>query len=174
MSIMFTIESWYILIPLFGLYVAALLVLPPFAERKYSASQTMLLIAFGLYLSAVIHLVFFPIDVNIGRYANQIPWYKSINIIPLVTLDVKTFLLNILMLVPLGIILPLVYSRFRSIKDVALLGFGFSLSIELLQLLIRVTLGSGRSTDINDLIANTVGCILGFMILKILKRFPCV
>jgi len=46
----------------------------------------------------------------------------------------------------------------------------FSLSFELIQLLIRVTLGSGRSSDINDIIANTAGTVIGFMIINKLYK----
>ncbi|WP_235182918.1 VanZ family protein [Gracilibacillus boraciitolerans] len=48
----------------------------------------------------------------------------------------------------------------------ATLAFCFSLSIELVQLIIRETLGSGRSTDINDILANTAGAVFGFLIVK--------
>ncbi|WP_235848507.1 hypothetical protein [Litchfieldia alkalitelluris] len=45
-------------------------------ERRINLAQYVVLISFGIYLLSVIHLVFFPIDVNIGQYANQTPWYK--------------------------------------------------------------------------------------------------
>ncbi|XEC94808.1 VanZ family protein [Paenibacillus tarimensis] len=37
---------------------------------------------------------------------------------------------------------------------------------ELLQLLIRVTLGSGRSSDLYDLLANTLGAVIGYLLVK--------
>jgi glycopeptide antibiotics resistance protein len=39
-----------------------------------------------------------------------------------------------------------------------------------LQMVIRATLGSGRSTDINDIIANTLGGVVGFLIYKRLTQ----
>lgn len=39
-----------------------------------------------------------------------------------------------------------------------------------MQLLMTVTLGSGRITDVNDLIANTLGGVLGFLLLKQVSR----
>ncbi|WP_405083004.1 VanZ family protein [Paenibacillus chitinolyticus] len=115
-------------------------------------------------------MVFFPIDVNLGLYANQTPWYKTINFIPLLTLDIKTFVLNILMLVPLGIYLPLMNPKYGTFTKAAKLALVVSLSIELLQLIIRITLGNGRSTDINDILANTLGGALGFLLYSMLMR----
>ncbi|WP_397376179.1 VanZ family protein [Paenibacillus sp. sptzw28] len=103
---------------------------------------------------------------NIGRFANQTIWYKSINFIPILTIDVKTFLLNILMMVPFGICLPLLGSNFRTAASVAKSALCVSLSLEVMQMIIRVTLGSGRSTDINDIIANTLGGVFDFLIYK--------
>lgn len=165
-SIMFTINSWYILIPLFLTFLLAMIVSARFRYRKYSFLQYVLLTTFAIYLLCVIHLVLFPIDVNIGRYANLTPWYRSTNIIPIITLDLKTFILNIIMLVPFGMYLPLINSRFDSIKKTAKLGFLLSLSIEIVQIIIRITLGSARSADINDIIANTLGAVLGYLVIK--------
>lgn len=66
--------------------------------------------------------------------------------------------LNVIMLMPLGFLLPTIWPQFRSIKKVALTGFFFSLAIEISQLL------NGRLADINDLIMNTLGAILGYLI----------
>ncbi|WP_240662306.1 VanZ family protein [Paenibacillus xylanexedens] len=45
-----------------------------------------------------------------------------------------------------------------------------SILIEITQLLLRVTLGNGRSTDLNDIIANTTGSVLGFVILNLFTK----
>ncbi|MFD2881804.1 VanZ family protein [Paenibacillus rhizoplanae] len=45
-----------------------------------------------------------------------------------------------------------------------------SLSIEVIQMVIGITLGSSRSTDINDIIANTLGGVLGFLIMNKLMQ----
>ncbi|KKI89799.1 teicoplanin resistance protein VanZ [Bacillus sp. SA1-12] len=170
LSIMFTIQSWYVLGPV---GIIGLIWFISWAKRqkgKVNLAQYILLISFGIYLLCVIHLVFFPIDVNIGRYANQTPWYMTVNFIPILTIDLTTFLLNILMLIPFGMYIPFLKKTKASVKKAAKLGFMLSLSLELLQLLIRVTLGSGRSSDINDLLANTIGAVIGFLIVKTLFK----
>ncbi|MEC2078609.1 VanZ family protein [Metabacillus fastidiosus] len=176
-SIIFTIQSWYVLGPIFLLGLIWLIGRAKRQGKNRNLGQYIVLISFEIYLLSVIHLVFFPIDVNIGIYANQTPWYKTINFIPILTIDAKTFLLNVIMLIPFGIYLPFLSKTVDSVKKAAKLGFMLSLSFELLQLLIRVTLGNGRSTDVNDLLANTAGAVIGFLIFKrlfkitSLKRF---
>lgn len=165
-SIMFTIQSWCVLGPVFVLGLIGLVWWVARQERKFNLAQLVILLSFGIYLLGVIHFVIFPIDVNIGIYANQTPWYNTINFIPILTIDLTTFLLNIIMLIPFGMYIPFLKKNVVSLKKVAKLGFMMSLSLELLQLLIRVTLGSGRSTDINDLLANTLGAVIGFFLVK--------
>ena len=72
--------------------------------------------------------------------------------------------LNVLLFVPLGIFLPIMYKSFNKLNKVAVLGFMLSLTIELIQMF-----GHG-TTDINDLITNTVGACLGFGIYKIADK----
>lgn len=171
-SIMFTIESWYVLMPIAIIAFIALIIWGKRQKGQVNLMQYMLLLTFGIYLLCMSHLVFFPIDVNLGKYANQIPWYRTINFIPILTIDLKTFLLNIIMLIPFGMYLPFLGKTY-TIKQIAKRGLVLSLSIELTQLLIRGTLGSGRSTDINDLLANTLGAVIGFLIVQsILKVQP--
>lgn len=65
-------------------------------------------------------------------------------------------ILNVVLFVPLGFFLPLLYQGSRSLRRTAGTGFLFSLSIELIQMFDMGT------TDINDLITNTAGCCLGY------------
>ena len=66
------------------------------------------------------------------------------------------FLLNILMTMPLGFLLPFLYRDWRRFSRAVLAGAGFSLLIECSQLL------TNRACDIDDLIANTLGAALGY------------
>ena len=73
-------------------------------------------------------------------------------------------ILNIILFVPLGFFLPLLYKKYGHIGSVALVSFLLSLSIEIVQMF-----GRG-ATDINDLITNTVGACLGFFIYQLLSK----
>lgn len=72
---------------------------------------------------------------------------------------------NIIAFVPLGFLTPLILDK-RSIKKISLVGAGISLAFEIIQL----ATGIG-SFDVDDLILNTFGTILGYIILKLLTRF---
>lgn len=170
MSIQFTISSISVLGPLFILILLALVIHARVSAVRYTSKQYMLMLTFAIYMLGVLHFVFFPIDVNIGIYANQTPWYKNLQWVPLLTADVPSFLLNVVLFMPLGFLLPLLKPSVNSIRKAVRTGLMFSFTIEILQLVIRITLGNGRSTDINDLIANTAGSVLGFVILGLLIR----
>ena len=54
-------------------------------------------------------------------------------------------------------------------RAAALVGLEVSASIEGLQLLGNVVLGSGRVVDVNDLLANVAGAVLGWLFLQHLR-----
>ena len=76
----------------------------------------------------------------------------------------KHFILNIVAFAPFGFFLPLLYKKYRTIKTVAVTGFLFSLCIELMQMF-----GWG-ATEIDDLMANTLGVCLGYFLFCIIKK----
>lgn len=79
---------------------------------------------------------------------------------------------NLFLLLPLGLFLPILWTMFRDLRKTVFMGLGVSVAIELLQF-ISSYLGLGiRSTDIDDLILNTLGIVIGYVIYdKILIRF---
>lgn len=77
--------------------------------------------------------------------------------------DVTAYLLNILLFLPLGFLLPLIWPNHDRFWRVFLFGAAFSLLIELSQLL------NIRSTDIDDLLMNTLGAVFGFLLFRLYK-----
>ncbi len=73
--------------------------------------------------------------------------------------------LNIIMFIPLGIILPLMWRKFHKFNYTVKYAFYLSLFIELSQLFTRF-----RATDVNDLVMNTLGAILGWLIYFIFSK----
>ncbi|HJA93291.1 MAG TPA: VanZ family protein [Candidatus Eisenbergiella merdipullorum] len=69
--------------------------------------------------------------------------------------------MNIIMCVPLVFLVPLIWKGYRRTGRTVLLGAGFSLLIELSQMI------TARAADIDDLIANTSGAFLGYIAWKI-------
>lgn len=90
-----------------------------------------------------------------------------INWIPLAEGDWLGYGLNIFMFMPLGFLLPLIWEDFRKPGKTVFFGFLLSASIEFFQLF------SFRTTDIDDLIMNTLGTAVGFLCWRLLKLlFP--
>lgn len=86
---------------------------------------------------------------------------NSINVIPFSSEGAMTYILNIIMFMPLGFLLPLIWENFRNAKKVVLMGFLMSLTIEICQLF------NIRTTDIDDLMMNTLGALVGYCCWKV-------
>lgn len=81
-------------------------------------------------------------------------WEAKINIIG-----------NTAMFIPIGVIWPLVYKKLDSHKKVIAAGVGFSLFIEILQLPFY-----DRVSDIDDLLLNSLGFLMGYGLYLLVKR----
>ena len=144
----------------------ALLLLPVYLllHKVYfrSIRKSILYYLFSCYLSVVYVLVGLP---NITYIRPEL----NLNLIPIlgIAADLKNSLLNILLFIPLGIALPAMWNKYKTPKKTLCFGFGMSLAIELAQIL------TYRATDINDLITNTLGSLIGFLFAKaLLHIFP--
>lgn len=97
---------------------------------------------------------------------------KTIHFLPLTTLtseDVMTSLLNILLFVPFGFGLPFI-TDFR-MKKVVFIGLLCSFLIELLQLTTGLISGiSFRIADVNDILFNTTGVVIGYLLFVVFIR----
>ena len=100
-------------------------------------------------------------------FINLVPFKIIIrDIKSLINGDYLIFLINIvgniLLFIPIGILVPMLWK----IKDryVILIGFLISLSIEITQLYL------GRVTDVDDLILNTSGVIIGLLVYKYVNK----
>ena len=86
-----------------------------------------------------------------------------LNFIPLSSgIEIST-ILNIIFFMPFGFLLPTLWNKFRKFIPTVFAGFIFSLIIEVGQLF------TIRATDVDDIIMNTLGTILGFILFKILS-----
>ena len=71
------------------------------------------------------------------------------------------YFLNIIMCMPLGFLLPLIWKECRNLKRITVTGLLFSAVIEASQLL------NFRATDIDDLTANVGGTIIGYLFWRV-------
>ncbi|WP_400246871.1 VanZ family protein [Niallia sp. JL1B1071] len=86
---------------------------------------------------------------------NQVSNWNQVTIINLLG--------NVLVFVPFGIFLPLLWRPFRKFIYLFWMSICIPLFIEITQLFI------GRSTDIDDVILNALGIIFGFFLYKVLQ-----
>ena len=115
---------------------------------------------FMFYFVAVFSLVGIPTVTS--WHAN--PTFNLIPIIDIVNspLDyIRNTVLNIVLFVPLGFLLPTVWKEYRSLRTTALVGLMLSVLIEVLQIF------TFRLTDVDDLITNTAGAVLGFYMARL-------
>lgn len=128
-------------------------------EKKQSLFHIIAVFVFCYYLFGILTVT------GIG-YTSKIRFRPNISLIPflgMITGPIDT-ILNVILFVPLGFFLPLLYKKYNHIKPVVLIAFLFSMSIEIVQMF-----GYG-SSDINDLITNTVGACLGYFIYRLLSN----
>ncbi len=137
--------------------------------RNTTRNQKLGWVLFILYLIALVYLMFFA--ESLGRtgnsqagYAYNLEPFKEIRrfYIYREQLGWKAVILNlggnVVGFMPFGFILPIVSRRGRVWYNAFLLGFFLSLCIEATQLVFKV-----GSFDVDDLLLNTIGGILGFL-----------
>ncbi|MCW1239168.1 MULTISPECIES: VanZ family protein [Bacillus] len=141
---------------------------------------------FVIYIGMVVAITLFPIPIgfptgieNIRLSINIVPFASIIkdigkigiaydgDVLFMIGLIVRNVGGNILLLMPLGFLAPIIWDKFKKIKNTILLGLAISISIELLQLTESLFSGWGRITDIDDVIFNVIGSIVGYFIYKI-------
>lgn len=94
---------------------------------------------------------------EIGLYPGM-KLQEEINLIPFRDGISLSMILNVVMFMPLGFLLPLFWKEYQSLVRTAIIGFCFSCGIEFCQLFNR------RVSDVDDLLMNTLGAILGWLI----------
>ena len=129
------------------------------AEKKQNFLHISAVFVFCYYLFGILTVT------GIG-YTSTISFRPRISLLPflgMITGPVDT-LLNVVLFVPLGFFLPLLYKTYHHIKIVVLTGFLFSFSVEIVQMF------DWGSTDINDLITNTAGGCIGYGMYRWLSK----
>jgi glycopeptide antibiotics resistance protein len=121
-------------------------------------------IAYGL---GVVAVTVFPIRAH--PRGLRAPWWVVIHWVPFAVPPIG-FVLNVVMFVPLGVLAPLLWAGAASMRRMFALALGASAVIETTQLVLWLTLGNFRTVDINDLIANTAGGVLGLVLLRYVTR----
>ena len=146
-------------------------------QKRIDWKREALSLLMYINLAVILRFTFFPMSKVDGHIqplvfdiATAFPF--RVNLLPLLNLfdydSKRDLLLNVIgnaaMFVPSGIVLPIVYKRLNTFWKVLLAGIGISLCIEIIQLPFSV-----RATDIDDLILNTIGVIVGYGIYTLIQ-----
>ncbi len=131
--------------------------------------QMIVLASFYVYALSVFYLTVFPLSWE-NFVANEF-WFNGINLTPFEILNdysivSEQIIGNFIMLMPLGIYIHLLFKKMDTPGRALLLLFATSLAIEVTQLLFMV----GR-TDVDDLLLNTSGGYVAFLIWLIGKTY---
>ena len=125
--------------------------------KKQTKGHIILSFVFCFYLIGILAVTGIAIG---GSFSPKIAYIPFVDMIrsPIFTI------LNILLFIPLGFFLPLLYKKYDRIGKIALVGLLVSLSVEIAQMF------DFGTTDIDDLITNTLGTCLGFGLYKLWHR----
>lgn len=137
--------------------IATIPLLPLFCllnhHRIRNWKRSAVYLVFSIYLSTMYAAVGLP-DITYYRF------HPHFNFVPFLYMFTawETTVLNVLLFVPLGFFMPVLWNDYKSWFKTLFLGFGISSMIEVLQIF------TYRATDINDLMTNTLGTFVGFLI----------
>lgn len=127
--------------------------------KRRNFNQFIAILIFALYSIAVFSVVGVP---TVGTFKVDF----GFNLVPLIDIVnspleyIKNTILNIILFIPLGFLVPAIWKNYRSINTMFIVGLALSVSIEILQIF------TFRLTDIDDLITNTAGTVIGYYISK--------
>ncbi|GKX67013.1 VanZ family protein [Inconstantimicrobium mannanitabidum] len=149
-------------------------------ESKFLNYREIGIIIFSLYIISLVAVTQFPFRTTITNYmdVNIVPVFNTIKDMSNIPSNMESFMIrfwiinivgNLVLLMPLSILVPMLFKKFRSMKKTIILCFLVSVSIEFLQFL-SMFCGNRRSVDIDDVILNTLGAVLGFFIFKYLQK----
>ena len=147
-------------------------------QKRIDWKREAVLLLMYINLAVIIRFVFFPKALVNGHvqplvYDPAAVFPFRMNLIPLVHLldynDARDIVWNIVgnvtMFIPSGIVLPFVYKKLNSFGKVAAAGTFISLCIEILQLPF-----ASRASDIDDLILNTLGVLVGYGVYVLIRQ----
>lgn len=148
--------------------IAAVLLAPVFFILNiycfHNRNRASLYFLFAVYLSAMFAVVGLP-DI---RYIRFDPHFNFVPFRYMFSDSLNSFL-NVVLFFPMGLLLPLFWIRFQRLWITLLFGFQISFLIEVLQIF------TYRASDINDLITNTFGTLLGWITARlVLRLFPAI
>jgi glycopeptide antibiotics resistance protein len=150
---------------------------------RHRWQRALTLTGLAVYASALVGLALggIPVDQLALHELGRAPRLGRVNLMPFWFVDnlvrdpswtvVFHTIGNLLLMTPLGFLLPLLWERFRRLGAMAVAGFLTSLTIEASQLAISTLLGhTYRLFEVDDLMLNTSGAVLGWLMWRTWAR----
>jgi glycopeptide antibiotics resistance protein len=156
-----------VVVPL-GLVLFALLLWRLHARRLLSLPRSAVAGALAVYAAGVMANTVFPIFL---RAPDRGPWSPGLALIPFYDYEVADAVMNTLVFLPLGMLIPLLLSRPTWWRVLAV-AVAVSLTIEVTQLAAQGLFGGGHIADVNDVLFNIAGGALGYALFRFLRRVP--
>ena len=152
------------------LYVLTLSFLEKKGKNPFEVSRFFLKSALGISTISILFITMYPTGYNYGdaRVLNVEPLKGMYNLLLYSTdpnVTISNLGLNILLFMPFGFFLFLCLRKKASLFKVTFYGMCLSFTVELFQYIFPI----GRSTDVDDLILNTGGTLIGASLAKILN-----
>lgn len=153
----------------FGIVVFAVLLAVLWARRSFSPARAAVAAAVAVYAAGIVGNTIFPIFLD--KPDSGTPWTPGLALIPFADYELDDALMNMLVFVPLGILIPLMLARPTWLKVVGAAAIT-SLTVEALQLAAQAYFAGGHIADVNDFLSNVAGGALGYGLLLLLARVP--
>ena len=167
-----------------GLYLAITLlwltlrIIRGLATRQFDLKRELVVMLLFAFLCLLSYRLFEPFRFNLERNlkANFVPIVNSLLMIqraeatryqPLIRIVQFLLLGNLLVFMPIGMLAAVLFRDLRSGWKMLLLGAGFSLIVETLQVLLAV-----RVFDVDDILLNALGTWLGYGVFRLANLLP--
>lgn len=157
-------KKYYIIAAFIAIFVICVL---KYLKKRLSNMKIFLIGVITFYLILIFAITVFNRNSGISYHVSFIPFHS---VYEYSNRDGVSYLLrediyNMIMFIPFGLLEGLIHGNKCKYSNVLIKGLSVSFGIELLQLLF-----SKGNCDIDDLIFNVIGCIVGFGIYKLIIR----
>ncbi|KRL21604.1 VanZ family protein [Lentilactobacillus kisonensis] len=160
----------------FFVNVTALLIGFKIKSRQLSQLSFWQLLTIGsaaIYVMIIGYLTLAPTSyafVNNQQVAPMMIGSAPVNLIPFWS-TTADFYQNVMMMLPFGVYLALLLPTIR-FRNVVLTGAIVGVGIETLQLILDLTINLSRWVDINDVLTNACGVVIGWLMITLANRTP--
>jgi|GEM_PF-738319 len=157
-----------VVVPL-ALVTVAVLVGVLHRRGRLTVPRALVAVAVAVYLAGIVANTVFPIFLD--KPVPDVPWSAHLALLPFQQYELSDALMNVAVFVPVGLLVPLFARRGAWIRSV-LVATGLSLAIEVVQYVTAHLLGGGHIADVNDLLSNVLGGLVGVALLALVVRVP--